>query len=416
MNDKPQDNGRVPRGDTTFITRVVLKNYKSIATCDVPLRAFTILVGPNGAGKSNFLDALRLVSDALRNSLDHALRDRGGVSEVRRRSGGHPNNFGIRLDFRLNGLEGHYAFRVAAQPRGEYEVQTEECAIGDERYVVRSGNVIHAPGPVAPPASSDRLYLVNAAGLPAFRPVFDALSHMGFYNLTPDRMKDLQTPDKGDLLARDGSNLASVLERMSKAGARGKERVEEYLARVVPGIEGVDTVRVGHMETIEFRQRVESAKDAWRFPAINMSDGTPRALGVLVALFQQSSPLSVPLIGIEEPEVALHPAAAGILLDCLRDGARHTQVLVTSHSPDLLDDPDLTNDHLLAVMAEEGRTLIAPIDEASRSALRDHLYTAGELLRLNQLQPSLASIPAPAQLKLFDADVEVLCQRVTDEG
>lgn len=390
--------------DTTLITRVALKNYKSIAACDVALHAFTILVGPNGAGKSNFLDALRLVADALRNSLDHALRDRGGVGEVRRRSGGHPNNFGIRLDFRLGELTGHYAFRVAAQPRGAYEVQTEECAIGLDRYVVRSGNVVEFTGAVAPPASSDRLYLVNAAGLPAFRPVFDALSHMGFYNLNPDHMKALQTPDKGELLARDGSNLASVLERMSKAGrgGTGRERVEEYLARVVPGIEGVDPIRVGHMETIEFRQRVESAKDAWRFPAINMSDGTLRALGVLVALFQQSPGHRVPLIGIEEPEMALHPAAAGILLDCLRDGARHAQVLVTSHSPDLLDDPKLANDNLLAVVAEEGRTLIAPIDDASRSALKDHLYTAGELLRLNQLQPSLASIPSPAQLKLFD--------------
>lgn len=390
------------REDTTLITRVRLRNYKSIAACDVSLHAFTILVGPNGAGKSNFLDALRLVSDALRNSLDHALRDRGGVSEVRRRSGGHPNNFGIRLDFRLGGLTGHYAFRVAAQPRGEYEVQTEEFELGPDRYLVRSGNVIEFSGPVAPPASSDRLYLVNAAGLPAFRPVFDALSHMGFYNLNPDHMKALQTPDKGDLLARDGSNLASVLERMSKAGPLGKERVEEYLARVVPGIEGVDPVRVGHMETVEFRQRVESAKDAWRFPAINMSDGTLRALGVLVALFQQSSTQRVPLIGIEEPEMALHPAAAGILLDCLRDGARHAQVLVTSHSPDLLDDPKLANENLLAVIAEEGRTLIAPLDDASRSALKDHLYTAGELLRLNQLQPALGSIPTPAQLKLFD--------------
>jgi predicted ATPase len=387
---------------TAFITRVRLMNYKSIAACDVGLRDFTILVGPNGSGKSNFLDALRIVSDSLRTSLDHALRDRGGVSEVRRRSGGHPTNFGVRLDFRLGDESGHYAFRVAALARGEYEVKTEECAIGADRYSVKSGKVVHSPAPVAPPAFSDRLYLVNAAGLQAFRPVFDALSQMGFYNLNPDRMKALQTPDKGDLLARDGSNLASVLERMSKSGTGAKQRVEEYLARVVPGIEGVDPVRVGHMETVEFRQRVEGQRDAWRFPAINMSDGTLRALGVLVALFQQPAPLRVPLVGIEEPEVALHPAAAGILLDCLREGARHAQVVVTSHSPDLLDDPQLANDDLLAVTASEGRTIVAPLDDASRSALKDRLYTAGELLRLNQLQPAVASVPQPNQLQLFD--------------
>ncbi len=72
--------------NSTFLTKVVLRNYKSIAACDVQLCPLVFLVGPNGAGKSNFLDALRFVADALRTSLDHALRDRGGIKEVRRRS------------------------------------------------------------------------------------------------------------------------------------------------------------------------------------------------------------------------------------------------------------------------------------------------------------------------------------------
>jgi len=84
---------------TTFIQRVCLRNYKSIAACEVCLRPLTILVGPNGSGKSNFLDALLFAADALRYSLDHALRDRGGIQQVRRRSGGHPNHFGMRLEF-----------------------------------------------------------------------------------------------------------------------------------------------------------------------------------------------------------------------------------------------------------------------------------------------------------------------------
>ena len=47
------------RPDPRTITRVALRNYKSIAGCDVALAPLTILVGQNGAGKSNFLDALR---------------------------------------------------------------------------------------------------------------------------------------------------------------------------------------------------------------------------------------------------------------------------------------------------------------------------------------------------------------------
>jgi predicted ATPase len=370
-----------------------------------------------GAGKSNFLDALRFVADALRTSLDHALRDRGGIKEVRRRfppQRDHPTHFAIRLDFGLNsGATGHYAFRIGARPQGGYEVQNEECVIrGPEalapevHFHVRSGEVISTSLPIAPAAVIDRLYLVNASGLSEFRPVYEVFSHMGFYNLNPDRIRDLQPPDAGELLARNGSNLASVLGQLALSNMTTKQRIEEYLAKVVPGVHGVEVKVIGPKETLEFRQAVAGAHDPWRFLAANMSDGTLRALGILVALFQSinGAKTRVPLVGIEEPEVALHPAAAGVLLDSLRDASRNTQIIVTSHSPDLLDDENINTDSILAVVAEQGTTKIGPLDETGRSAMRDRLYTAGELLRLNQLAPDpKALIEASAtQLRLFD--------------
>lgn len=385
-----------------FLTRVRLRNYRSIESCDLRLGPLTFLVGPNGSGKSNFLDALRLVADSLRNSLDHALRERGGIQEVRRRSSGHPTHFGIRLDFQLRDeTTGHYGFEVGARPRGEFVVKREECVVGTHAFEVNEGIVKARAGEVLPPAVADRLYLVNAAGLPQFRPIFDALSHMGFYNVNPERIRALQPPDTGELLRRDGGNLASVIARLDP---RVKERVTEYLTRVVPGIVGFEHKRIGHMETIELRQIVQGSTDAWRFPAINMSDGTLRALAILVALFQSGSDPRVPLVGLEEPETALHPAAAGVLRDCIVEASRTVQILVTSHSADLLDDHDLPHEVIRAVEATGGRTEIAPIDEASRSVLRDRLYTAGELLRSGQLAPDRSAIPSGTQLRLFGED------------
>ena len=97
-----------------FIRRVRLRNYKSIGRCDIRLGPLAILVGPNGSGKSNFLDALALTRQALDMTLDHALRERGGINEVRRRSGGHPSNFAIELHFTLpDGLtQGLYGFEI----------------------------------------------------------------------------------------------------------------------------------------------------------------------------------------------------------------------------------------------------------------------------------------------------------------
>lgn len=386
-----------------FVPRVRLKNYKSIAACDVNLQNLTFLVGPNGSGKSNFVDALRFVTDSLRSSLDHALRDRGGIKEVRRRSGGHPTHFEIRLDFQIGPARGHFAFRVGAKQKGGFEVQHEECAVGNHTYTVQSGRVVTSSVSSPPAAAADRLYLVNASGLREFRPVYDALSSMGFYNLNPEQIRELQSPDPGKLLLRDGGNIASVLDQLATHSRATKQRIEEYLGKVVPGVAGVDSLIVGPKETLEFRQRIAGAKDPWRFLAANMSDGTLRALGVLVAIFQSTNGTNVPLVAIEEPEVALHPAAAGVLRDSLRDASRTTQLLVTSHSPDLLDDSSFEPETVLAVSAPDGATTIGPLDEAGIEALKHHLYTPGELLRMNQLSPNPEAVHEPGEApSLFD--------------
>lgn len=135
---------------------------------------------------------------------------------------------------------------------------------------------------------------------------------------------------------------------------------------------------LGNWETLEFSQDVPGAKTPWRFPAQSVSDGTLRALGVLVALFSGTGDTLSP-IGIEEPESALHPAAAGVLLDALRDASDRRQVIVTSHSPDLLDRHDFTLSELRAVRSVAGETKIGQLDKAGALALRDQLYTPGEL-------------------------------------
>jgi predicted ATPase len=400
--------------DKPFIRRITIRNYKSIAACQVDLAQLIFLVGQNGSGKSNFLDALRFVADGLRTSLDHALRERGTIKEVRRRSGGHPNHFALRFDFALpTGQRGHYSFRVGARPSGAYEVQTEECrifsadALGpDHHFKVQSGRVTSSTISPMPAVLSDRLFLVAASGIPEFRPVFDALSRIEVYNLNPREIAAMQRPDPGDILRRDGSNAASVLQNFSQ---QAKDLVKGNLSRIVPSVTDTEAKTLGSQETIEFRQTVKGQGHPWRFLAGAMSDGTLRAFGILLAVFQASSSrpnIPVPLlIGLEEPEMALHPAAASVLLSALREGARHCQVLVTSHSPDLLDNEDISSDSLLAVDNVDGLTRIGPIDKAGRATLRDKLFTPGELLRQNQLAPDTAAIMdvrEERQLNLFE--------------
>lgn len=394
--------------DSVFIQRVVLRSYKSIAQCDIRLRPLTYLVGQNGAGKSNFLDALHFVRDALTGSLDNALNERGGLDEVRRRSSGHPNHIGIRLELRLqDGREGWYAFSIGALASGGYEVQNEECVIAGigkgPFYRIAKGQLQSSSETTFPAVTRDRLALVAASGFTAFRPMFDALTAMGFYNLNPKVMRELQKPQDGRLLKPVGENIASVIGHLQRVAPERLTVIREYLQSVVPTVQGLERKAIGPMETLEFRQDVAGARHPWRFPAQNMSDGTLRALGILTALLQNNEDYAPTLIGIEEPETALHPAASAALREVLVQASQHTQVLVTSHSPDLLDDRGIDADAILAVVSEGGKTQIAPLDAASRQMLREHLFSAGELLRMNQLTPDRAFIDqqGESQMGLF---------------
>ncbi|NNJ85469.1 MAG: AAA family ATPase [Gammaproteobacteria bacterium] len=398
----------------TFLTRVILRNYKSIAHCDVRLGPLTYLVGPNGSGKSNFLDALHFVRDALSGTLDNALSERGGIFGVRRhtieQSIGRSTSFGIRLVFRIrDGRSGYYAFEVGVLPEGGYEVQKEECTIRDKEnykhfFRVEQGQVRETSEKTFPAIMQDRLALVSVSGLPAFRPVFDALTSMGFYNLNPKLIREYQKPQDGRFLKSSGENIASVIGHLERTAPESIERIQEYLHIVVPMIHNVKRRQVGTMETLEFMESRQAIAGVMvlQFLAENMSDGTLRALGILTALFQGNRDYSPSLIGIEEPETALHPAASGALREALERASENTQIIVTSHSPDLLDDMALPVESLLTIVSDSGDTQLAPLDKGSRKIVHDRLFSVGELLRMNQLEPDPTAIHEQKKHRQFD--------------
>ena len=327
-----------------MVTHVVSRNYKSLAACDVALGPLTIVVGRNGAGKSNFLDTMKFTAEALQSSVDHALRERGGIVEVCHRGVAQCNHFGIRLDFRLADARGWYAFEIGAHDDGGYLVRREECLVrsngdrAEQFFRIENGRCAATSLAYPPLADSGALYLVRASSAPEFRPVYDALANMLFYRIDPRRLGGLQTPT-GDLaLSPDGSNAAGVLASMKSRSPRSVERLDDYLAAVDPEIAGVDSHVIGNSLTLQFRQRVSGTTRPVRYNADSMSDGTLQFLAVLLALLRGSGAGSdAHVVGIEEPAATLHPEGAGVLMDVLLEASEYTQVIVTTHSADLLD-------------------------------------------------------------------------------
>jgi predicted ATPase len=389
--------------DRFDITRLALRGYRSIASCDAKLGPLTMLVGPNGSGKSNVLDALRFTAQALSETLDGAVRQRGGIEELLHFRPTQWVGFKTSIEFRSEQYTGHYAYAIERTGRGGFRVFSENIEVsspGDSNdptsashYSVLDGEVIDSSETALPGVSSDRLLLVAASGLRQFRWVYEGLANIDIYNISPDVIRQPQAPDAGGVLRRDGSNLASVIERIRNERPHELEHIEAYLSQVLGAPVHVMGQNLGSWSTLTFRQDQQSASAPIWLRSSSMSDGTLRALGVLVALLANRSGADWPAdtgwpVGIEEPEAALHPAAAGVLLDALRDASATRQILVTTHSPDLLDSPSITAEELLAVRMVAGTSVIGPVDAAGQKALRESLYTPGELLRVDQLLPA----------------------------
>lgn len=377
----------------SMLRQIQIRDYKNIAATVVNLQSLTVLVGPNGAGKSNFVDALSFVADSLNHSIQLAFANRGGITAVRRKSGGHPTHMGMRLHLILaDGGWADYAFEIATRPREAFSVAHERCIVQPlmqprHEFEVEHGRFTHEVPGIRPRVEPDRLALTVLSAVEEFRPIYDFLTNIRRYNLSPESLRELQDPDpnEGAVLLSDGSNAPAVLRRISEDG-EGNDHVHERICRllgtIVPGTTDVQPKSLGQKETLEFRQDV-GLQHEWRFDALNMSDGTLRALGILLAVYQPR-PASVMIV--EEPESTIHPAATEILMDILLDGAERSQILVTTHSPDVLDNKRLTDNQIVVVESVQGVAQITPLTETTREVIRQRLYTPGELLRQGELQ------------------------------
>ena len=368
-----------------LIKRVALNNYKSIASCDVSLGPLNFLAGPNASGKSNFLDALRFISGALGRGLDWALEVRGDFYETLYR-GAQSRSFSLRVEVEDGLSQGHYDLEIASDKNKNVLIKREKCLYGDRNgqfsYEMRDGKLVKASDnlPLPSAVAMDGLLLPLAGNLPGFRTIYHTLKGARFYNPVPQAIMSGEIGG-GHFLDSAGRNTASVFAQF---GDETKKVINQYLDGIASGIDARITGE-GPTGQLEFFQSVKG-QDPWQFPARSASQGTLRALGVLVALFQEKRGRGG-ILSIEEPETAIHPAALSVLLEAMREASEHSQIICTSHSPDILDDKSISPEEIRAVAFDGGKTIIDELDDASAETLRKQLTTAGDLLRAGQLRP-----------------------------
>lgn len=375
---------------------LVMKRFRSIPSERVTFDNPTIFVGRNGAGKSNLISAFAFLADAMSTPLQAVVDKAGGLGAVRHRGAGksYPPNLGLRVELEgANGAawSGFYAFEL--KPLGSspfvFSVLREQCRVTSESrsyFFDRGENGFRSnlPGirPAVDPAS---LALPLVGGEKSFAPILRTLAGFRVYSIEPARLRELQEPDAGTSLRSDGGNVTSVLREIERQSAGDFARISEFLASIVPHTSRVEVKKHGKSLGLEVAQDWPE-KRRLRFEGPSLSDGTLRAIGLITAVFQRPVPS---LVAIEEPEATIHPGALESILDLLDLAARRTQVVLTTHSPELLEAKWIAGRHLRIVENHAGATRVGAVSEETRTVLQSHLMGAGELLRSNALESTM---------------------------
>ena len=386
------------------IRSLTLKGFRSVAAERIEFDNPTFLVGQNGSGKSNLVDALTFISEAMLQPLPAILEKRGGIETICHHDGlQRASSFALKVELgRSSEIEsGFYGFEIGALPQGRFEVLREECMVaspdGEVHHFARErGEVSSSIQGLAMPLTSEGLGFPLIGAHQRFRPAHNLLASMQTYSIDPGKLREKQQGGSSRL-SRDGGNVALVLEHLEKSTPEIIDRIAELLSAAVTPWLSVKTVRQGSELSLAFTQVSESGATTSLGPN-SMSDGILRILGLLVAVYQLF-PFS--LIALEEPENTVHPGALGLIEDILHIARSRSQVVVTTHSPELLDAKWMEDRHLRIVEWQGDSTRVSRISEGTRRALQERLMGAGEMLRSNSLVAAPLRELDVEQIELF---------------
>ena len=358
-----------------IITRLKLTNWRNFTEVDVPLRDRAFIIGPNASGKSNLLDAIRFLRDVAQREgggLQAAVRRRGGVREIRSLSAHAGGGVGIEVHLSRDAdepVEWKYRLVFNVERSGHHRIMVqEESAECHGKTLLQRPNQDDEDDPEL--LTETALEQINANR--QFRAVADFFDEVTYLHLVPQLVRH-GAEIGGNRLDNDPFGQG-FLERI--AGAPGNTRksrltkIADSLSHIVPQLEEITferDLKTGHPH-LKVRFDNWRANDVWQRED-QLSDGTLRLIGLFWSLLERSGPLL-----LEEPEISLNRdivlRLAGVIYHLSVPSRRRRgderqrerrQVILTTHSPDLLCDQGIDGWEVLCITLDKDGSVVKPL-------------------------------------------------------
>lgn len=345
------------------ITHVTAHNWRNFKNLDVAVADRLLIVGPNAAGKSNLLDLFRFLGDISRKGggLAAALEARGGLSRARClfARNNHKGELAIMVDLRDGEDEWRYELAIKGKKGGHNH------PIVVREIVTRNGSELLSRPDTNDDRDPDQLTQTHLEQISAnreFRPIAEYFAKVNYFHLVPQMIR---YPQAGGASPRAFGS--SMIADMNATPVRTRQawfrRIERALQSAVPGFE---TLRL-EVDKAGQPHLIAGYRNWRRNPSeqneTDFSDGTLRLIGLLWTII--SSPANGGVLLLEEPELSLNAAVVQKLASLLAMAQRGTsmQVILSTHSPELLDDEGIRPGEVLVLQVISDATVANQLSE-----------------------------------------------------
>jgi len=341
-----------------LVNRLILKNWRNFRSVDVELGTRTFVVGPNASGKSNLLDVFAFLKDIAKpgGGLQNAVNLRGGVSKLRCLAARQHPDIEIEVHLGDNGHAWSYAIGIKQETRGY-----RQPYLAYERVGENGREVLSRPDPLdrSDPLRLTQTHLEQISANADFRDLSKFFESVGYLHLVPQLLRHPEA-FSGPGIAGDPYGR-SFLERVARTpeGVRKARlrKIESALRVAVPQLKELTDVKdeagIPHLEAVYQHWRPRGAKQR----EDQFSDGTLRLIGLLWSLIEGDA-----MLLLEEPELSLNAGIIrrlpAMMYRLQKQNKRQIQLMISTHSYDLLSDPGIGGEEILLLTpGEEGTTV-----------------------------------------------------------
>jgi predicted ATPase len=373
-----------------MIKRLRVKNFKALRDVDIELTPIHVLIGPNDSGKTSILDALA----ALCRSVDHDLADAflgswKGTELVWNGQSDLPISIDVDLD---SDVVTGYVITVQFGAQDRQVLKAKDTFRGSHFPQGRLGEA----GSKGQTAVRRRLALRDSEDSLAeeARIVRELLGGVQYYRWDPRFLALPVAPDtkRRFRMESNGFGLALCLDEILSFDRDRFIQLEKRFTEVFPHIASIKLIpEMGYRAPVDTPDRITMLQKAdgkglyfqlssggQLIPASQASDGTLLVLAYLAILYLPQPPR---VLLVEEPENGVHPKRLRDVLTVLRELVReqsHTQIVLTTHSPYVVDlfSPDEVT---LCTMQNNGEVKTTRLSESPAVRRQVDVFTLGEI-------------------------------------